>query len=190
MDITVPEGLDDNDVALLTAAELMSDRIIGPTFKKSRRYGGSSIPEDADLVSGGRDAFANSLLGGDERINMQYMRYGVVEARLSAARILEEYKSGNKQAMADSLLSSLIENAKYQKMFMTVDNTVGAFYTKCISDTIKLLDSEKFEGLVEIPQEVRDIDKINRAHLKMAEEAAQNISYFIDKMPNRKNHFT
>ena len=190
MDITVPEGLDDNDVALLTAAELMSDRIIGPTFKKALKYGGwqSTIPKDADLVSGGRDAFANSLLGGDERPNMQYMRYGVVEARLSAARILEEYKSGNKQAMADSLLSSLIENAKHQKMFMTVDNTVGAFYTKCISDTIKLLDSEKFEGLVEIPQEVRDIDKINRAHLKMAEEAAelkvQLNDYCIEKILN------
>ncbi len=180
IDLTVPEGLEDNDVALLTAAEFLSDKVIGETFEKTGELSGSTIIAGTDLVGGGRMAFTVNLLDGDERPNMQYMRYGIADARANAKEVLEQYKSGNRKPMADVLLHSLIQNAKYQKVFMQIDSKGGSFYAKCITDTIKLLDSDQFKDLVEIPQEVRDIDKLNRAHIKMAEEAAELKSQLND----------
>ena len=168
--LPVPEGLSDHDVALLAMSEFFSDEILNKTYTDSAKYGGTTILVGTDTIAGARMKFAVNLLDNDERPNAQYMRFGVADARAKAKDVLAEFAAGNKKPMADDILHSLIENAKHQKAFMAVGTSEGAFYSKCISDAIELLDSDKFKGLVEIPKEVRDIDKLNKANLKMTQE--------------------
>lgn len=169
--IVIPtDTFSEKEASYIVFSEFIKPEYISKGYTDSVAGPGSSLPEGFDAYDGGLTNFFQNTVGNDERDNMHYSRLYSAQARKDAIELIEKFKNGDKQPLADSMKLAFTNCLGVAKTGL--DPTIETNLTKYTSviDLYDVLQDDKFKGLVSFSEEERQFVEFFRQEKKIVDE--------------------
>ncbi len=169
--IEIPtDTLNEKEVSFAVFSEFIKPEYIETSFIESTFGPGSSLPAGFNAYDGGITNFFQNTVGNDSRENMHYSRLYSAKARTGAKELIEKFKNGDKQPLADSMKLAFSNCLGVAKTGVDVRSQTNLMKYTSVIELHDILCSEKFKGLVKFTEEEEQFVDFFRAQKKIVDE--------------------